>query len=141
MMHSVIAVNGAALPDIRTRADNDVPRFLKAVYPLGLYQLLLDGRTGKIIGQQNEPKFGIVKASGENVATMAFIESGSQGISAILGSSANVCWHSPGLGVDLELAHNPRSLAPIADFVIPATKAWRAVLNETGGDLTGHILA
>jgi hypothetical protein len=49
--------------------------------------------------------------------------------------------HRPALGFDFELVHNPKSRAPITDFVIPATKAWRAVLNETGGDLTGHMLA
>lgn len=118
-----------------------MPRFLKAVYPLGVYQLLLDRRTRKIIGQQNEPRFNIVKASGANVATMSFLERRSRGISAILGSSADVMGHSLALGFDFELAHNPKSRAPIADFVIPAKKAWRAVLNETGGDLTGHMLA
>lgn len=137
----VIAINGAALSYKWTQAENDVPRFLKAVYPLGVYQLLLDRRTGKIVGRQNEPRFNIVKASGANVATMSFLERRSRGISAILGSSADVMGHSLALGFDFELAHNPKSRAPIADFVIPAKKAWRAVLNETGGDLTSQILA
>jgi hypothetical protein len=137
----VIAINDAALSYKWTQAENDVPRFLKAVYPLGVYQLLLDRRTGKIIGQQNEPRFNIVKASGANVGTMSFLERRSRGISAILGSSADVTWHNLALGFDFELTHNPKSRVPIADFVFPATKAWRAVLNETGGDLTGHILA
>ena len=137
----VIAINGAALSYKWTQAANDAPRFLKAVYPLGAYQLLLDRRTGTIVGQQNEPRFNIVKASGANVATMPFLERRSRGISAILGSFADVMCHRPALGFDFELAHNPMSRTPIADFVIPAKKAWRAVLNETGGELTGHILA
>ena len=137
----VIAINGAALSYKWTQLENDVPRFLKAVYPIGVYQLLLENRTGKIIGQQNEPRFNIMKASGAAVGTMSFLERRSRGISAILGSSADVMWHSLALGVDFELAHNPNSRAPIADFVIPAKKGWRAVLNETGGDLTGYILA
>jgi len=137
----VIAINGAALSYKWTQVENDAPRFLKAAYPLGTYQLLMDRQTGKIVGQQNEPRFNIVKASGANVATMTFLERRSRGISAILGSFADVMSHRPALGFDFELAHNPKSRAPIADFVIPATKAWRAVLNETGGDLTGHFLA
>ena len=137
----VIAINDAALSSKRTQAENDAPRFLKAVYPLGAYQLLLDRGTGKIIGRQNEPRFNIVKASGKNVMTMPFFERRSRGISAIMGSSADVMCHNQALGFDFELAHNPKSRAPIADFVIPAKKAWRAVLNETGGDLTGYILA
>ena len=81
-----------------------------------------------------------MKARGTNVATMLFLERCSRGISAILASFADVMSHRLALGFDFELAHNPKSRAPIADFVIPAKKAWRAVLNETGGDLTGHIL-
>ncbi|HXJ39194.1 MAG TPA: hypothetical protein VNH18_07935 [Bryobacteraceae bacterium] len=137
----VIAINGAALSYKWTQAERDAPRFLKAVYPLGVYQLLLDRQTGEIVGQQNEPRFGIVKASGANVATMPFLERRSRGISAILGSFADAMCHRASLGFDFELGHNPMSRAPIADFVIPARKAWRAVLNETGGALTGHILA
>jgi hypothetical protein len=137
----VIAINGAALSYKWTQAERDAPRFLKAVYPLGAYQLLLDRRTGEIVGQQNEPRFSIVKASGANVATMPFLERRSRGISAILGSFADPMYHRTPLGSDFELAHNPMSRAPIADFVVPAKKAWRAVLNENGGELTGHILA
>ena len=48
----VIAINGAALSYKWTQAENDVPRFLKAVYPLGVYQLLLDRRTGKSSGNK-----------------------------------------------------------------------------------------
>ncbi|HEV2137014.1 MAG TPA: hypothetical protein VGR47_22540 [Terracidiphilus sp.] len=136
----VIAVNGAALSYKWTQVENDVPRFLKAVYPLGVYQLLLDRRTGKIIGQQNEPRFNIVKASGANVGTMSFLERRSRGITAILGSSADVMWHSLALGFDFELAHNPQSRAPITDLSIPTKKVWRTVLSQTGGELTGHAL-
>lgn len=137
----VIAINGATRSYKWTQAENDVPRFLKAVYPLGVYQLLLDRPTGKIIGQQNEPRFNIVKASGANVATTSFLERRTRGISAILGSFADLMCHRQALGFDFEVAHNPNSRTPIADFVIPAKKTWRAALNETGGDLTCHILA
>jgi hypothetical protein len=137
----VIAINGAALSYKWTQAERDAPRFLKAVYPLGAYQLILDRRTGEIVGQQNEPRFSIVKASGANVATMPFLERRSRGISAILGSFADAMCHRAALGFDFELAHNPMCRAPIEDFVIPTKKAWRAVLSETGGELTGHILA
>ena len=136
----VIAVNGAALSYKWTQLENDVPRFLKAVYPLGVYQLLLDRRTGEIIGRQNEPRFNIVKTNGANVGTTSFLEMRSRGITAILGSSADVVWQSLALGSDFELAHNAQSRSPITDFLIPTKKAWRAVLNETGGELTGHVL-
>jgi len=136
----VIAINGAALSYKWTQLASDAPRFLKAVYPLGVYQLLLDRGTGKIVGRQNEPRFNIVKASGNNVTTMPFLERRSRGISAILGSYADVMCHCQALNFDFELAPNPQSRVPIADFVIPAKKVWRAVLKETGGELSGHIL-
>ena len=43
-----------------------------------------------------------MKASGANVGTMSFLERRSRGISAILGSSADVMWHGLALGVDFE---------------------------------------
>jgi hypothetical protein len=132
----VIAINGAALSYKWTQAERDAPRFLKAVYPLGVYQLLLDKRTGEIVGQQNEARFSIVKASGASVQTMPFLERRSRGISAILGSLADPMCHSASLGFDFELGHNPMSRVPIADFVIPAKKGWRAILDENGGQLT-----
>ena len=80
-----------------------------------------------------------MKASGANVATTSFLERCSRGISAILGSFADVMCHRQALGFDFEVAHNPNSRILIADFVISAKKAWRTALNETGGDLTCHL--
>jgi hypothetical protein len=136
----VIAINGASLSYKWTQLEYDAPRFLKAVYPLGVYQLLLDRGTGKILGRQNEPRFNIVKASGRDVATTTFLERRSRGISAVLGSFADVMCYGLALGFDFELAHNPQGRVPIDDLAIPATKAWRAVLNEAGGELTGHFV-
>jgi hypothetical protein len=123
-----------------TRASNDAPRFLKDVYPLQAYQLLLDRRTGEVVWQKNEPRFSIVKASEANVATMPSLERRSRGASAILGSFADAMSHRVALGFDFELAHDPMSRAPIADFILPAKKSWRAVLNDSGGERTGHLL-
>ena len=137
----VIAINYAALSYRWARAEIDLPRFLKAVYPLGVLQLLLDRQTGEIIGHQNEPRFTIKKAGGAAVGTMSFLEPGSEGISAVLASGADAMSHAARLGFDFELAHNPMSRAPIPDFVIPAKTAWRAVLNENDAQLTAHTLA
>lgn len=131
----VVAVNGAALSYKWTQAANDAPRFLKALYPLGAYQIVIDRRSGEIIGHQNEPRFNIVKASGANVAVMPFLERSSRGITAVLGSFADPMYHGASLGSDFELAHNPMGRAPISDLVLPARRAWRAVLSESGGEL------
>jgi hypothetical protein len=136
----VIAVNGAALAYQWTQAADDAPRFLKALYPLGVYQVILDRRTGEIVGHQNEPRFSIVKATGSHVAVRPFLEQDWEGISAVLGSSANAMSYGAPLGADFQLAHNPMGRTPISDLLLPARTAWRAVLNENGGELTGHIL-
>jgi hypothetical protein len=138
----VVAINGAALSWKGIQAADDVPRFLKALYPLGPFQLVLDRRTGETIRHQNQPRFNIVKASGDNVAVMPFLERGSRGITAVLGSLADVMYHGTPLGSDFELAHNPMGRAPISDVALPAYRAWRAVLSENGGgELNGLRLA
>jgi hypothetical protein len=136
----VIAINASALGYKFARAERDAPRFLKAIFPIGAYQVLLNRQTREIAGHQNEPRFGIVKAGGATVATMSFLERRSRGISAILASFADAGSHRAALGCDFELAHNPMSRAPIPDFVIPAKTAWRAVLNDNGGELTARTL-
>jgi hypothetical protein len=136
----VVAISGATLSYKWTRAANDAPRFLKALYPLGAYQIVLDRRSGEIIGHQNEPRFHVVKASGANVAVMPFLERRSRGITAVLSSFADPMYHGATLGSDFELAHNPMGRTPISDLVLPARRAWRTVLNENGGELTGHTL-
>ena len=136
----VIAINGAALSYKWTRAQGDAPRFLKAVYPIGVYQLLLDRHTGKIVGEQNEPRFSIPKASGKHVETMTFLEKGLEGISAIVGSYADVTCHRTELGFDFEVAHNPMARVPVVDSTILAKKSWKATLTDDGAELTGHML-
>jgi len=135
----VIAVNGHALSQW-AQAANDVPRFLKALYPFGIYQVLLERRTGEIVGHQNEPRFKIEKASGTNVAVTPFLERRLEGITAVLCSMANVMSHGASLGTDFQLAHNPMGRTRISDYALPARRAWRAVLNENGGELTAHTL-
>jgi len=72
---------------------------------------------------------------------MSFLERQSRGISAILASFATPMSHGAALGCDFELAHNPMSRVPLPDFAIPAKTAWRAIINENGGELTAYNLA
>jgi hypothetical protein len=136
----VIAINASYLSYKWTQAENDAPRFLKALYPLGPYQLLLDKVTGEIVGSSNEPRFHIVKASGAEVPVQTFLDRRWRGISAVLCSFADAGSHRAPLGFDFELAHNPMGRCPIQKGLIPGRRAWVAKLTDTGGDLLGQML-
>ncbi len=136
----VIAINASNLLFKWTQVDDDAPRFVKAVYPLGHYQLLLDKITGNIVGRQNEMRFEITKASGKNVPVYAFMDRRWHGISAVLCSFANPTYTGP-LGLDFELAYNPVASSPLPAELITAKRVWTAELNEDGGNLTGRTLA
>jgi hypothetical protein len=135
----VIAINAANLLHRWTQAEDDVPRFVKAVYPLGQYQLLLDRITGDIVGRQNERRFEITKASGKKVAVHAFMDRRSRGISGVLCSFADACYSGP-LGLDFELAYNPMGRSQLPPDVITARRIWTANLTEAGGNLVGSTL-
>jgi hypothetical protein len=136
----VIAINAARLSYRWARAANDAPRFLKALYPLGPYQLLLDKRTGKIVGSGNEPRFQIAKASGAEVPVQAFLDRRYRAISAVLCSFADAGSYGGALGFDFEVALNPMSRCPIMKDEIPARHAWWAELTDTGGPLFREML-
>ena len=133
----VIAINAAPLSSW-PRAANDVPRFLKALYPLGHYQVLRDRRTRRIIGNGNEPRFQIVKASGKEVLVDGFMQKQWEAISGVLCSSATPASHGAPLGFDFEIALNPmgRCLLPVG--AIPAMRSWSAELSDSGAKLVGQ---
>jgi hypothetical protein len=130
----VIAINGAALPYKWAWAEKDAPRFLKALYPIGQYQVLLDRRTGEIVGKGNEPRFRFLKANQAEVPTQTFLDE----LSAVLCSYADVGSYSRPLGVDFELAHNPKARCPIRQEVIPAHRSWVADLTGEEGQLVSR---
>jgi len=134
----VIAINGATLPYKWAWAENDAPRFLKALYPIGKYQVLLDRRTKAIVGEGNEPRFRILKANQAEVPTQIFLDERWSAISAVLCSYADAGSYSKPLGVDFELAHNPKARWPIPQGVIPARRSWVADLTGEEGKLVSR---
>lgn len=124
----VVAINDSALAYKWTKADGDVPRFLKAVYPIGSFQLLLCKKTGTVVGNQNEPRFDLIKANGAQVTARAFIERRWRGISAVICSSAHVGWRGP-LGSDFQVAHNPCGRRPLSQGALPWAREWSAKLE------------
>jgi hypothetical protein len=134
----VIAINGAALPYKWAWAEKDAARFLKALYPIGQYQILLDRQTREIVGHHNEPRFHILKANQAEVPTKTFLDERSSAISAVLCSYADVGSYSAPLGVDFELAYNPKARCPILHGIIPAGRSWVADLTGEEGQLVSR---
>jgi len=58
----VIAVNKSGLAYRWASAAIDLPLFLKAIYPIGELEVLMDIGTRKIVGAQNRPRFSVHKA-------------------------------------------------------------------------------
>jgi hypothetical protein len=131
----VVAVNKSRLAYRWVSAAADLPRFLKAVYPIGEFELLIDKGAAKIVGTQNRPRFFIPKANRSQVPVQAFVDRRWRGISAVLCSDADVGWSSSPLGSDLELAYNPLGRRPIGRGIIPAAREWWSVLDDTYGEL------
>lgn len=131
----VVAVNKSRLAYRWAAAAIDLPRFLKAVYPIGELEVLIDRNVPRIVGAQNRPRFFIPKANKSKVPVQAFVDRRWRGLSAVLCSDADVGWSKSPLGADLELAYNPLSRRPIARGVIPAAREWWAKLNGTDGEL------
>lgn len=131
----VIAVNRSRLAYRWASADIDRPRFLKAVYPIGELELLIDREAGKIVGARNRPRFFVCKANKSPVSVQSFVLGRRRGLSAVLCSDADMGWWSSPLGSDFELAHNPLCRQPIPRGVIPAAREWRAELYGAEGML------
>jgi len=133
----VIAVNESSLAYRWARAEIDLPRFLKAVYPIGELEMLIERNRNdrKIVGAQNRPRFFISKANKSEVPVQTFIDRRWRGLSAVLCSDVDVSWSRMPLGDDLEIAYNPLARCPLTRGVVPAVREWWAKLDGTEGEL------
>jgi type I restriction enzyme S subunit len=131
----VVAVNKSGLAYRLASAAIDLPRFLKALYPIGELEVLIDRETRKFAGTRNRPRFFIPKASQSPVPVQAFVDRRWRGLSAVLCSDVDVFRSSLPLGSDMQLAYNPLCRRPIARGVIPAAREWWSELKGNDGEL------
>lgn len=131
----VIAVNRSGLAYRWVQAAIDLPRFLKAVYPIGELEVLIDRNELRISGMQNRSRFFISKANKSDVPVQAFVDRRWRGLSAILCSDVDVGSSKLPLGYDLEIAYNPLSRCPLARGIIPSAREWWAKLDGSEGEL------
>jgi len=126
----IVAVNGYALS--YRWADAEMPRILKAVFPLGALQFLFDRNTRKLTGSQHQFRPNIYKGSGAEVSTELFVNEQCSGISAVMHSYANACMTAQPLGVDFLLIHNPLAAKPVPLRLLRSTREYSATSVEDG---------
>jgi type I restriction enzyme S subunit len=125
----IVAINGHSLSD-GWAAYGEMPRVLKAVFPIGVLQVVLDKNTTRIMGSRHQFRPEIVKTSGCSVSTEIFIDRKYSGISAILHSCANVGMSSRPLGVDFLLVHNPLAARPVTQQLLDTDREYWVELEN-----------
>jgi hypothetical protein len=121
----IVAVNGWPLS--YKWADAEMPRVLKAVFPIGALEVLLDKETSKITSTRHP---AIPKSTGKEVSTEIFASEHYRGISAIVHSYANAVMRLP-MGSDFLVVHNPYAAQPVARGLIVAGREYW--VEELGG--------
>jgi hypothetical protein len=126
----VVAVNGWSLD--YSWASGELPRFLKAIFPLGAMGYAIDSRTKEIVDRNHQFRPIIHKTNRAPISTELFVSEHCIGISAVLHSDAHAFMTQP-LGADFQVAHNPLATQPVAARLIPSWREWRATAKEGGG--------
>lgn len=129
----VIAING--FPLSYRWADGEIPRILKAVFPLGPLQIVFDRNAKEVVETKHQHRPTIYKATGKPVSTEFFANAEYASVSAILFSRANACMSTFPLGTDFLVVHNPHASHPIPHGLLSCREYWKAADKE---ELVGH---
>jgi hypothetical protein len=125
----IVAVNG--FPLFYRWADPEIPRVLKAVFPLGHLEMVFDRATTEVIETRHQRREAIPKTNQALVSTTMFLSEDYGGISAIIHSYANACMPCA-LGGDFLIAHNPLATCTIPLGLIPVVQEYVATTRLDG---------
>jgi hypothetical protein len=115
-------------------ASGEMPRFLKALFPVGALGYAIDPTTRQIVDRQHQFRPVIKKANSASVSTEVFLDDRYRGLSAVLHSHAHAFMTQP-LGSDFQVAHNPVAAQPVPAGLLPAAQEWRASAQNGGYQL------
>ena len=93
--------------------DGPFPAIIKAVYPVGEYEVSFNRETHEIVSEGYRTRFEILKASGSSVPTNAFLDPANAGVSGILYSAAALWDMPPEPGSELLYIHNSIAMASL----------------------------
>jgi hypothetical protein len=126
----VIAINAGKLT--HRWMDAEMPRFLKALFPIGHAQLILDARTTAVVDRRHKYRPEVSKVNGSPVSTRAFLDPQFVGISAVLHSYVTPYAAQASMGLDFIIAHNPLAANPIAKAALPCSREYWVSLEVNG---------
>ena len=105
----VIALNSCKIP--HAIMDLNPPRIIKAVFPIGDWQLNIDKNIHKVVESGLQFRPDIKRASGSTVSTNVFLNPDYQNLSGILYSHASVgSYQLTNMGSDFIYIHNPLAM-------------------------------
>jgi hypothetical protein len=107
----VIALNGKGIE--MTIFDGPLPAIIKAVYPVGPYQVTINTRTLETVRSGYVARFQIRKTSDAAVPTDAFLQEAYSGISGVLYSDAALWDMPPTPGNEMLFVHNSVASSPL----------------------------
>jgi len=131
----IVAINQSRLAFRWARADVDLPRFLKAVYPIGQLEFVIDLQEPRNARMRNRSRFSIHKANNQEVPVQKFIDPSWSGLSAVICSDADASFSNVPLGADFEIAYNPLAQNQAPPGIIPACREWFSKLDGEMGEL------
>lgn len=130
----VIAINGRGIP--MTIFDAPLPAIIKSVYPFGQYSITLRVDTLETVRAGYHRRDEVTKKSGSTVATTAFLDPSTAGVSAILYSSAALWDPPPSPGHEFLFIHNSVAVAPLHRGYFHVGK--ECFFQENGLVITDH---
>jgi hypothetical protein len=132
----VIAINGRGLPSAWT--ETDLPRIVKAVFPLGSSYVTIDKNTMEKVDEGYMYRRKIIKLSGNPVSTTVFQDPQYAGISAILYCNHDIFNRPPkesDISLGFSVVHNPLANNPVPHRWLPCGREFwveedRLVIND-----------
>lgn len=101
----VIAINSCKIGS--AIMETDTPRILKAVFPIGNWQVTIDKKTGIVIDTGYQLRFKIRRVGGAEVRTDLFVNPEYANLSGVLYSHVSVRKIPERMGEDFVFIHNP----------------------------------
>lgn len=132
----VIAINGCQIP--KARLDDNLPRIVRSVFPIGDEYLTIDRQTGSVKGSGFIFRPSIKKISGSDIPTDLFLREEFAQISAIIFSCSDCC-NRPTKGNDWVVVHNPLAINPICAGLFPCFNEYQVTENGEGEYILNNI--
>lgn len=126
----VIAINSCKIP--MGIMETDTPRILKAVFPIGNWQITINRRTGAVINQGHHSRHIIKRAKGAEIMTDLFLNPEYAGLSGVLYSRTSVRSVGQKMGEDFVLVHNPLATNKIPHGFLKCGREYIPIENDNG---------